>query len=140
MFDVYSPQRGPVWFTDSVWLGTEAQLLLPQWKTSTDVHVQCRLLWLYHIGKNFLCQFRHLLSLKKFLSFVNYYIEDMASFLLHWRNFIPLNFLRYKGSWAWWKIFCPAKIFAYTVVHVYHISFKNSAPLIIRHPLPNYGK
>ena len=50
-----------------------------------------------------------------FLSCVNDYIEDMATFTA-WRKFI---FLQYKGIWGW-RNFCQAKIFTYTVLSGAH--------------------
>ena len=76
---------------------------------------------MYRIGGNF-CQFCNLLSWAKFLS-VNFclvlviYIEDMATFTRIGEKFIPSNIsaIHTKVPDGLGEIFCPAKIFSYTV-------------------------
>ena len=64
-------------------------------------------------------QFHHLLSVVKFLSMdflscVNDYVQDMATFTTFGEILFHQIFLQYSGTWAW-QNFCPMKIFGYMV-------------------------
>ena len=81
--------------------------------------------WKFSPGENFR-QFHHLLSLAKFLSheffssYVNHYIEDMAT-LPHWWKFIPPNISALQKVSVLGEFFIKRKFSRIRYYHVYII-------------------